>query len=625
MKLKTLSRLLSPILLAACAVPSEDWIPEAKTVSVKEGLGTVLVGEATAPNGVDDAGAGTIEAWRYTAAKTGTANLMGFCVDSTNQAQQFVLGLYNSNTGGTLPTSLIFQTTLNSPVTGWNTFTIPNTTITSGKRYWLAMEGLGGNPAFCSVGGTSAFGSRDTWPATFTSFPATFPSAGNSFSGWDTGIYLANVAGSGGTGGAGGSSGSSGTGGTGGSSGSSAGSSGTSGSAGTAGAAGTSGASGSGGAAGSSGTAGSSGSSSGSSGTAGSSGSSGTGGSSGAAGSTSGTGGTSGASGTSGAAGQSGAGSSGDSGTGGASGTAGSSGGSGAAGTGTAGASGTGGSSGSSGTAGSGGSSGAGAGGMSGGGAGGTAGSGGSAGTLNLIFSDTFDACTPTPWHIGTRPTEGGLAFFVNTAIGDDGAGHGLITTRADSTTFPGYSFTTGVLQLPFSFKYGVVEVVAKLPDGTGSWPAIWLLGDTCRKPHLFHIDDGEDPNCNWPAIGGEEIDIAERNRNGLTDAQGNINEQIHYTGTANKTDPQLPDFPFYATVADNATAFHTYRFEWSAQTLVWKIDGAVTRTVTDPVYIPNSPMFLLIQNEMGGVFGGVPNPATYPDTFAIDSVKIWQ
>lgn len=610
MKFKSLC-LLPLLTLAACAADTNDWTPEGRTVNLKEGLGTVLVGESVAPNGVDGAGAGTIEAWRYTAVKSGTANTMGFCVDSTNHATQFVLGLYNSNSGGTLPTSLIFQVTLNSPVTGWNNITIPNTTITSGKRYWLGMVGLGGDPAFCSIDNTPAFGSRDTWPATFTTFPATFPSAGTTYAGWDTGIYLANVAGGSGTGGTGGSSGSSGagTGGTGGA--------GTGGASGTAGQAGTGGSSGTAGAAG---TAGASGSSSGSSGAGGSSGqagtsgagASGTSGTAGASGSASGTGGTSGSSGTAGASGD--AGQSGQAGTGGISGTGGSAGDSGASGT--------------AGAAGTSGSSGAGAGGMSGGGAGGTSGSsgsGGSAGVLNQIFNDDFNACTATPWHIGTRPTEGGLAFFVNTAIGDNGAGIGTITTRADSTTFLGYSYTTGVLQLPFSFKYGVIEVVAKLPDGTGSWPAIWLLGDTCRKPHLFHIDDGEDPNCNWPAIGGEEIDIAERDRNSRTDAQGNINQQIHFTGTANKNDPQLPDFPFYATVADNATAFHNYRFEWSAQALVWKIDGVTTRTVTDPVYIPNSPMFLLIQNEMGGVFGGNPNPATYPDTFAIDSVKIWQ
>ncbi len=35
-----------------------------------------------------------------------------------------------------------------------------------------------------------------------------------------------------------------------------------------------------------------------------------------------------------------------------------------------------------------------------------------------------------------------------------------------------------------FEFKYGILEVKAKIPMADGSWPAIWLLGS--EEPHPF-------------------------------------------------------------------------------------------------------------------------------------------
>lgn len=50
-----------------------------------------------------------------------------------------------------------------------------------------------------------------------------------------------------------------------------------------------------------------------------------------------------------------------------------------------------------------------------------------------------------------------------------------------------------------FSFKYGRVEIKAKLPKGKWIWPALWLL----PKHSIYG---------NWPASG--EIDIMESRGN---------------------------------------------------------------------------------------------------------------
>jgi beta-glucanase (GH16 family) len=46
------------------------------------------------------------------------------------------------------------------------------------------------------------------------------------------------------------------------------------------------------------------------------------------------------------------------------------------------------------------------------------------------------------------------------------------------------------------SMLYGKIEVRAKLPTGKGTWPAIWMLGNSIRE------------GSGWPQCG--EIDIME-------------------------------------------------------------------------------------------------------------------
>jgi hypothetical protein len=519
-------RLLYPLrftLLFACALACSSSHNSEPTSQYSEALTTVLVGDTTAYSTTDGAGAGTVEAWFYTATASGTLNRLSLCVAPGNLASQIKVGLYASNSGDTRPTTLLTSGVITSPVNGWNTVTVPNATVTSGTKYWVAMLSPVGSgaPVFCYADGSSANKSRDTSATNLSALPSTFPSSGTNYPRATAGFYgSAETGGSGGTGG---------TAGTGGSAGAGAGGSGGAGS--SAGGAGA----GSGGAGASSGGAGA--------------------GSGGTGGTAAGTGGSAGAG--AGAGGSGGAGSS---------------------------------------------AGGAGAG--SGGAAAGTGGSGGS-----LIFNDDFDAAFPSQWHIGSRPSESLQAFYLSTNLSES-AGQLHILSQADAS-MPGYAYTTGVVQLPFSFLYGTIEVVAKLPGGTGTWPAFWLLGDNCREAHLFHVDDGEDPNCNWPNPGADEVDMVETGT-----AHPDINQQVHMTGS---------NFGCNVSVPTATTAFHTYRLIWAPNSLTWQIDGTTTCSTSGSASVPSHKMFLLIQTELGGVFGGSVNPSTLPQSLDVDSVKIWQ
>jgi hypothetical protein len=59
------------------------------------------------------------------------------------------------------------------------------------------------------------------------------------------------------------------------------------------------------------------------------------------------------------------------------------------------------------------------------------------------------------------------------------------------------------------------------------------------------------------------------------------------------------------------------------------KYDSAPTvsntlRAITDPVQIPNVPMYIVLSTATGGVVGA-PNPATFPQTQSVSRVRVTQ
>jgi hypothetical protein len=127
-----------------------------------------------------------------------------------------------------------------------------------------------------------------------------------------------------------------------------------------------------------------------------------------------------------------------------------------------------------------------------------------------------------------------------------------------------------------FFFKYGKVEVRAKLPAGDWLWPAIWML-----------------PRYNsygtWPASG--EIDIMEsRGNRKLFNPQGvNIgSEQISYTLHYG---PYWPYNGYEKTHYETQSPvdqgydrdFHVYGIEWTNAHLKFFLDGAEVGSVVPP------------------------------------------
>ena len=119
-----------------------------------------------------------------------------------------------------------------------------------------------------------------------------------------------------------------------------------------------------------------------------------------------------------------------------------------------------------------------------------------------------------------------------------------------------------------FAFKYGRVEVVAKMPRGDWLWPAVWLMPVASRYG-------------GWPASG--EIDILEAKGN----ARGSPGGGCESFGSTLHWGPFWPENGYLKTheefalpAGDLSEAFHTYGLLWNATRMQTYIDGSIVLDV---------------------------------------------
>ncbi len=171
--------------------------------------------------------------------------------------------------------------------------------------------------------------------------------------------------------------------------------------------------------------------------------------------------------------------------------------------------------------------------------------------------------------------------------------------------------FTSGKITTrgKFFFKYGRIDVRAKLPTGKGLWPAIWLMPEKSSYGY-------------WPSCG--EIDIMES----LGYEPQRIYGTIHY-GLPHK-------YHGGNLVIESLNEFHTFSLIWTDDSFTWLVDEKVIaktnqwfskRNEEYPYPAPfNQEFYLIINLAVGGNFSGYPNKTTkFPVSFIIDSIKVYQ
>lgn len=158
-------------------------------------------------------------------------------------------------------------------------------------------------------------------------------------------------------------------------------------------------------------------------------------------------------------------------------------------------------------------------------------------------------------------------------------------------------------------WKYGRIDVRAKIPTGQGIWPAIWMLPtDTVYG--------------GWPASG--EIDIMEN----IGSEPNEILGTIHYGHDFWRFNSQYYD----VDTIDFSQDFHVYSVLWTEQCIQFQVDGnnlgePNTRSTVLPTTFPFDQRFHLILNiAVGGNLPGEPDATTqFPQTLEVDYVRVYQ
>jgi beta-glucanase (GH16 family) len=74
-------------------------------------------------------------------------------------------------------------------------------------------------------------------------------------------------------------------------------------------------------------------------------------------------------------------------------------------------------------------------------------------------------------------------------------------------------------------------------------------------------------------------------------------------------------------TLSPADTNWHVYGLTRTPTAVTWSVDGATT--CTQRTVVPTDPMFLIINNAMGGDGGGRIDPGDFPQTMVVDYVRV--
>ena len=238
-----------------------------------------------------------------------------------------------------------------------------------------------------------------------------------------------------------------------------------------------------------------------------------------------------------------------------------------------------------------------------------------------LVWSDEFDGTSvdPTKWtyDIGNGANGWGnneLQYYTSRATNVYVASGLLhIVARKEVPKYNGFDYTSAKLKTQglFSKKYGRFEFRARLPQGQGYWPALWMM----PRDSVYG---------GWAASG--EIDVME-NRGSTPTITGGT---IHYGGSWPNNTYTGDSYVFPG--GGVATDFHNYMLDWDARSMRWYVDGVLYQTqiswysTGNPYPAPfDQPFYLIMNLAVGGNYGGNPDGTTvFPGEVQVDYVRVY-
>jgi beta-glucanase (GH16 family) len=176
--------------------------------------------------------------------------------------------------------------------------------------------------------------------------------------------------------------------------------------------------------------------------------------------------------------------------------------------------------------------------------------------------------------------------------------------------------------------QYGRIDVRAKLPEGQGTWPAIWMLPS---DPFTYasncdpDIDwQGNDECDAWPNSG--EIDIMEHVGYDQNVVHGTVHTKAYYwvNGEQRKASIKAPSV---------SQEFHVYTMQWSAERIDVFLDEVLyftylKQTEDWQAWPFDHPFHLILNVAVGGGWGGAGGPtdlSVFPVTMEVDYVRMYK
>ena len=241
-------------------------------------------------------------------------------------------------------------------------------------------------------------------------------------------------------------------------------------------------------------------------------------------------------------------------------------------------------------------------------------------GDMVLVWSDEFDyngLPDSKKWSYDTEGNATGWGnnesqYYTASRLKNAEVKDGFLSITAHREDFEGFKYTSArlVTRQKGDWLYGRVEVKAKLPDGRGMWPAIWML------PTDWSYGG-------WPASG--EIDIMENIGYDPYKIVGTVHTEAynHMIGTQKGATTNVQ-----SCYGD----FHIYAIEWEVREIRFYVDDlhyfTFTNECTGYKAWPFDKRFHLLLNvAVGGNWGGMQgiDDSIFPRSMIVDYVRVYQ
>jgi len=237
-----------------------------------------------------------------------------------------------------------------------------------------------------------------------------------------------------------------------------------------------------------------------------------------------------------------------------------------------------------------------------------------------LVWSDEFDYSglpDAKRWSFDVDGNASGWGnneaqFYTKDRIQNAEVKDGFLNITALKEDYQGKKYTSARLRTATKgdWLYGRLEVRAKLPDGRGMWPAIWMLSTDWKYG-------------GWPASG--EIDIMENVGYDpyVIVASAHTKSYNHVQGTQKNNKLNIPDC---------YTNFHVYALEWEASEYRVFVDDQLYFTFKNEgtgfkAWPFDQKFHLLLNVAVGGNWGGQKgiDDSIFPRTMVVDYVRVYQ